>query len=104
MERHHGISVVRRHDILLERCGDVSRGRNNDVSLVHHQDVSVVRVHEVPLVRPYDVYCKSQTKPSLTLLRYVSVSELRSCLASRSILPFQVTLSWPPSGRFPRLI
>ena len=119
MESREDVSVVRLHNILLKRRDDVLRGRNNDVVSVrlhdvsdksqmkHHQDVSVVRVLDVPLVRLYDVSCKSQIKQSVhrcgTSPSRLRVTLLRR-LIIRSLLRFQVTLSLPPSGRFPLLI
>ena len=89
------------------RLKQVSNETPNDVSVVRHQDVSVVRVLDVPLVRLYDVSCKSQIKQSVhrcgTSPSRLRVTLLRR-LIIRSLLRFQVTLSLPPSGRFPLLI
>ena len=70
------------------------------------QDVSMVLIHDVPLVRLYDVSCNSQMKNPITSLWYISTtSESYNALPLlRSLLRFQITLSWPPASRFSRLI
>ena len=83
--------------------------RLKQVSNETPNNVSVVRTHNVSLVRLYDISCNSQMKHPITSLLRASlhhISELHSCDALfllRSSLRFQVTLSWPPYGRFSRL-
>ena len=80
----------------------VSNETPNDVSVEHLQDVSMVRIHDAPLLHLYYISCNSQMKRPITC--GTSPTRLGVMLSrrlvSKSLLRFQVTLWWPPSGRF----
>ena len=92
---NNNVSSVCLHDVSSKSSNETPK----DVSLVRHQDISVVRIH--------DVSCKSQMK---TQKRRCGTSPprlrvtLSGRLVIRSLIRFQVILSWPPSDRFPRFI
>ena len=123
MERTQAISIVRLHDVLLERRDDVSRGRNRDVQ----QHVSTTsqtslrwnnqrrlsgtsprRLSGAYPRRPIStslqrlLWVPDETPSNVKSMWYVSTtsqSNVSRDLVSRSLLRFQVTLSWNPSGR-----
>ena len=105
VERRQDVSVVRLHDVLLVCRDHVSRGRNDDVSSVRLHNVLNETPNDVSVVRLYDVSCNSQMKHPITSLWYVSELRCRDDLSLLwSLLRFKITLSWPPAGRFSRLI
>ena len=121
VERRQDASVVRLYDFLLVCRDDVSRVCNNDVPSVSLQDVSNKPQMKHPKTSEWYVTKTSQwyasttslrrlpneTPNNVAVVRLLHVSELRCRNALsliRSLLRFQITLSWPPSGRFSRLI
>ena len=124
VERRQDVSVVRLHGVLLVYRDHVSRGRNDDVSSVRLHDVSNETPNDVSVVRHQNVSGTYPRRPIRTSLRRLlklpnetpnnvavvrlnHVSELRcrdALSVLRSLLCFQITLSWPPAGRFSRLI
>ena len=128
MERCQDVSVLRLHDVLLECRDDVSRRRYDGVPL----DVSTTSQTSLKwntqrrlrcttprhlsgtcLRRPISTFIQrllealNETLNNVVVVRLHHVSKLRCRHALsllRSLLHFQITLSWPPSGRFSRLI